>query len=152
MVRLEWAHIEAFDEAAEKPLEPEDLVEVGPRLRLALQPHVRLLHLAYPVDELRLRIGGGNEHATASNAVTESHPAGARPAAKRLKPREVFVAVHRLDDGVFYRRLEPEEFRILTAFRSGATLAKAVGGGDADARIEEWFAAWAELGWLCRRE
>ena len=32
MVRLEWAHIEAFDNAAEKVLGPEDLLELGPRL------------------------------------------------------------------------------------------------------------------------
>ena len=29
MVRLEWAHIEAFDNAAEKVLAPEDLLELG---------------------------------------------------------------------------------------------------------------------------
>ena len=29
MVRLEWAHIEAFDGAAEKALGPEDLIELG---------------------------------------------------------------------------------------------------------------------------
>src|SRR6266851_6586716 len=50
MVRLEWAHIEAFDGAAEKVVGPEDLLELGPELRLRLQPHITLLELRYPVD------------------------------------------------------------------------------------------------------
>src|SRR6266446_571146 len=45
MVRLEWAHIEAFDNAAEKALGPEDLLELGPALQAGLQPYVRLLAL-----------------------------------------------------------------------------------------------------------
>ena len=31
MIRLEWAHIEAFDNAERKALGPEDLLELGPR-------------------------------------------------------------------------------------------------------------------------
>src|SRR6266849_10369122 len=45
MVRLEWAHIEAFDNAAEKVLGPEDLLELGPSFRAELQPYIRLLAL-----------------------------------------------------------------------------------------------------------
>lgn len=150
MVCLEWAHIEAFDEASQKPLGPEDLLEVGPRLRLALQPHVRLLHLAYPVDELRLRISAADrQHSAASNAVSESRPSGARIAAGRLSPSEVFVAVHRFDDGVYYRRLAAAEYRVLSAFAKGSTVGSALAGID-DASLEEWFAGWAQLGWFCR--
>jgi hypothetical protein len=153
MVRLEWAHIEAFDEAAVKPIEPEDLVEVGPGLSLALQPHIRLLHLGYPVDELRLQISTAeNEHATASNAVSEPNTPVVLSAVKRPKKREVFVAVYRFDDAVYYRRLDPREFRILKTFERGATIAKAVGGVDPGPHLERWFAAWAELGWLCHSE
>src|ERR1700733_6899334 len=43
MARLEWAHIEAFDNAAEKALGPGDLLELGPDFRARLQPHIRLL-------------------------------------------------------------------------------------------------------------
>ena len=150
MVRLEWAHTQAFDEAAEKPLGPEDLLEVGPRLRLALQPHISLLELAYPVDQLRLRISAAeSEHAAASNAVLEPRPAV--PAhASRLKPQQVFLAVHRFDDSVFYRRLEAAQFRILTAFRHGAAIGRVLAGEGDHPRLEEWFGAWAELGWFCR--
>src|SRR5580698_4303267 len=49
MVRLEWADIEAFDGAREEALKPEDLAELDfSRLRLRLQPYVRLLDLKYP--------------------------------------------------------------------------------------------------------
>ncbi len=54
MIRLEWAHIEAFDGAERKALGPEDLLELGPDLALALQPHIQLLALQYPVDNLRI--------------------------------------------------------------------------------------------------
>ena len=48
MARLEWAHIEAFDNAAEKALAPGDLLELGPDFRARLQPYIRLLGLEYP--------------------------------------------------------------------------------------------------------
>jgi len=38
MARLEWAHIEAFDNAAEKELAPGDLLELGPDFRARLSP------------------------------------------------------------------------------------------------------------------
>src|SRR5271170_2395711 len=37
MARLEWAHIEAFDNAAEEVLGPEDLLELGSEFRISLQ-------------------------------------------------------------------------------------------------------------------
>src|ERR1700722_2142062 len=61
MIRLEWAHIEAFDNAEHKALGPEDLLELGPELAIALQPHIRLLELQYPVDELRIKMSRHSE-------------------------------------------------------------------------------------------
>src|ERR1700758_5512494 len=49
MARLEWAHIEAFDNASEKVLGPEDLLELGPEFRAGLQPYIRLLAVQHPV-------------------------------------------------------------------------------------------------------
>jgi hypothetical protein len=137
MVRLEWAHIEAFDNAAEKVLGPEDLLELGPTLRAALQPCVRLLALQYPVDNLRI------------------HPTRR---ASRLKPEQVFLAVHRVNLTVYYRRIAPEEYRLLTSLRDGKTIGRAIGiafehsSASAEEQrpmLEKWFATWAELGWLC---
>ncbi|MGH9773124.1 MAG: DNA-binding domain-containing protein, partial [Candidatus Acidiferrales bacterium] len=159
MIRLEWAHIEAFDERREQTLGPEDLLELGPELRIALQPYVQLLELRYPVDELRIHVNrGSEEHGMTSNA------AGAkkRPSVRKisqLKPETIFLAVHRANFDVYYRRLVREEFQVLTAFRGGEPLGAAIAGVTESSalpleqlrqRTEAWFAAWAQMGWLCR--
>jgi len=43
MVRLEWAHIEAFDSEEKSPLSADPFAGLGEDSRLHLQPHVRLL-------------------------------------------------------------------------------------------------------------
>src|SRR5277367_5189091 len=48
MARLEWAHIEAFDNEAVPPLEMDSLLGADPaKIRLQLQPHLTLLQLRY---------------------------------------------------------------------------------------------------------
>jgi len=159
MIRLEWAHIEAFDSAAEKVLGPEDLLELGPAMRIGVQPYIRLLALHYPVDDLRIRVNSEvEEHDAVSNAVhkRKAHRLVSRIA--KLKPEDIFVAVHRLEFTVYYRRLAPEEFRLLEALRRGQPIGKAMDAaledsavplGELRKLVETWFAIWAELGWLC---
>jgi hypothetical protein len=160
MVRLEWAHIEAFDGPAAKPLGPEDLLDLGPGLRMSLPPYMTLLDVHYAVDDLRISVSQGNDpHGTASNAATATkHRATKRKSVPRQKA-PIFIAVHRFDDSVYYRRVEPEAFRILTALRGGATIGTAIEKGfegsslsadDYQGNIGKWFAIWSELGWLCR--
>jgi hypothetical protein len=158
MVRLEWAHIEAFDNAERKALGPEDLLELGPELRLALQPYVSLLALRYPVDELRVKVSDHwEEHGTASNAV--SRPARRHIVRRfaRLRPQQIFLAVHRVDFTVYYRRLDRDEFRLLESFGEGQSIGQALdsalSGTDLESaelqqKIQTWFANWAQLGWL----
>lgn len=67
MVRLEWAHIVAFDGAGEKVLGPEHLIELKPSLRMGLQPCISLLDLHYPVDELRVKVNAGQEGSTVTS-------------------------------------------------------------------------------------
>jgi len=159
MVRLEWAHIEAFDNAEEKALGPEDLLELGPNLRARLQPYVRLLALQYPVDDLRIHVNQTHEdQGAASNAVLEHKHRGLTGRTGRLKPEQIFVAVHRVNFSVYYKRIAPEEYRLLTALRDGKTIGRAIRTAfensslTADQQrsmLEKWFANWAELGWLC---
>src|SRR5712692_4372853 len=159
MVRLEWAHIEAFDNKAEKVLGPEDLLELGPRFRTGLQPYIRLLALQYPVDDLRVRVNqASEEHGAASNTVLKQRDHNLVRRVSRLKPEPIFLAVHRWDFTVYYRRLGPDEFRLLDALRQGQPISRAIRTGfknssvSADEQrslLETWFAAWAELGWLC---
>jgi hypothetical protein len=138
MVRLEWAHIEAYDSEERKALGPEDLLELGPEMRFDLQPHLRLLAVSHSVDELRIQV--------------EEQIAGTGRLQARRAP--AFLAVHRVEFSVYYKRLASEEFRILEALRSGSTLGEALADvpPDCEPSVEGWFAAWSRLGWLCAPE
>jgi hypothetical protein len=152
MVRLEWAHIEAFDSAEGKVIGPEDLLELGPELALSLQPHISLLELQYPVDDLRVKVSKNTEeHGTASNAVSAPVHRHIVRRYARLRPQQIFLAVHRVEFTVYYQRLDPQEFRMLRAIGQGRTIA-AVLETETDLepdKIQSWFANWAQLGWLC---
>jgi hypothetical protein len=152
MIRLEWAHIETFDSGERKPLGPEDLLELGPELVIALQPHIRLLEFQYPVDELRIQIGRQlEEHGQASNAVAA--PTGRRVVGRHARPKrqQIFLAVHRVEFTVYYRRLDPEEFALLLAFGHGRSIGAALQDSQVEpAEIQTWFGNWAQLGWLCQ--
>jgi Putative DNA-binding domain len=155
MLRLEWAHIEAFDNAERKPLCPEDLLELGPELTIGLQPHIRLLELQYPVDELRIKVSQhSEEHARASNAVTAPSKRHIIRRYARLKPQRIYVAVHRVEFTVYYRRLETGEFGLLRAIGEGRAIGEALESQtDLDPiSAQSWFGNWATLGWLCRGE
>jgi hypothetical protein len=160
MIRLEWAHIEAFDAAERKALGPEDLAEINPGLRLSLQPYIRLLELQHPVDNVRVRVNAHvvDEHGAASNAVNERRPRVAQRLA-RVKPERIFLAVHRAEFTVYYRRLEPDEFQLLAFIAQGHTISSALDtllntatadAADAVGRVRTWFSNWSRLGWLCR--
>jgi Putative DNA-binding domain len=160
IVRLEWADIEAFDGKAEPPLRPDDIREnAGPSLRLRLQPHVRLLELRYPVDDLLLEVKKDEDTDFASNAFAERHKRKRVLAVARLKPAPIYLAVYRLDFSVYFRRLEREEFLLLRAFTSGKSLdsaltlafrKSAIPIAERPADIQQWFQNWAALGWFCR--
>jgi len=152
MIRLEWAHIEAFDEKTEKVLGPEDLLELGAGLRLKLQPYIRLIELRYPVDDLRVKANAASEeHGAASNTVLKRKAGRLVKRISRMDPENIFLAVHRHDLTVYYRRLPAQEFALLAALRQGLPVGKAIdAAGDISAKqVEAWFAAWAEMGWLC---
>ena len=161
MVRLEWADIEAFDGESLPPLQAQDLTNANPAtLRLKLQPYVRLLDLRYPVDDLLLAVKGKNQDDAdfASNAFGEKHRRKRVAAVARLKPAPIFLVVHRADYFVYFRRIEGEEFRILSALRAGKTLERAIAGAfrgsaipvdERAGNVAEWFHNWSALGWFC---
>jgi len=163
MARFEWAQVVAFDGPSRPPLSQDDILDAGPaRLRVALQPHITLLECAYPVDELTLALKKRDSalRGEASNTLTAmpSSRATRRPTLPR-KAGRVFVAVHRQENVLFFKRLEPEAYAILTALRDGRTLSAACAAAlrDADpavdwaARVREWFQTWQALGWFSRR-
>lgn len=163
MVRLEWADIEAFDGQAKPPLRSEDLQELEvANLQLGVQPYVQLLELHYPVDDLLLEVKHGDATPDmASNAVQERRKRSRARAVARLAPAQIYLAVHRLDFSVYFRRIEPEEFALLSGLRSGRTVERAIelafrkspvpAAGRA-AFVQRSFQTWATLGWFCRRD
>jgi Putative DNA-binding domain len=159
MVRLEWAEIEAFDEASKPKLAEADLAALGPDPQFALQPFIRLLALHYPVDEMILAIRREQRVIDiASNAVTERPPRRRARMRTLPKPQELFLAVHRADNFVYFKRLDPEAFAILQALREGKRLSEAVehvnwrdgSGEQAAENLQAWFALWSSLGWFCK--
>jgi hypothetical protein len=160
IARLEWADIEAFDGKAEPALRPEDLpAEAGAKLKLKLQPYVRLLDFQYPVDDLLLEVRKEYEDTDfASNAFQERHKRKRVQAVASLKPAEIFLAVHRIDDSVYFRRIAREEFAILSALRDGKALGRAIESAfrkswvpvpERAGMVQAWFQNWAALGWFC---
>jgi Putative DNA-binding domain len=162
IARLEWADIEAFDGKEEPALRPEDLsgVAADANLQLKLQPYVQLLSLKYPVDDLLLEVRDEDEDTDfASNAFQEKRKRKRVQAVAKLKPQAIFLAVHRIDYSVYFRRIEPEEFGILKALREGKPLGEAIELGlrrtaiapeERAASVQQWFQAWATLGWFCK--
>jgi hypothetical protein len=124
-VRFEWAQILAFDEAANTPLHVDELLGADPaKLRLGLQPYISLLALDFPVDDFMLAVKKHDAlRGEASNAKTSG------PKASKLKPpplpkrAKTYVAVHRHDCSLYYKR-----------------------------QIKAWFQNWSSLGWFCRYE
>jgi hypothetical protein len=161
MARLEWAHIEAFDNAARPPLEIRSLAGRDPaRLRLRLQPHLTLLALGHEVDEFLIKIKQGERlRSEASNAIELRRASARRRLRRQLRPKSIFLAVHRHNDAVFYKRLDAAQFCMLSAFQKGATLAEAFDQlahtaaltADTQEKVKGWFETWASLAWFCRQ-
>ena len=157
VVRVEWACIEAFDNAEFPPLSLQEVAVLGGDSRLGLQPYVQLLALDYPADDLVLDMHQKQKR--------ESTEAGARGEVfeeewkpLRLKKRATWIAVHRADMSLYYKRLSREEFQTLNALRQRLSVSDALEAGFAGSRasaasrvrlVQQWFANWAELGWIC---
>ena len=163
IARLEWADIEAFDGKAEAALRPEDISSAdGANLKLTLQPYVRLMSFRYPVDDLLLEVRKEDEDTDfASNTFTERRKRKRVRAVAKLKPAQIFLAVHRIDYSVYFRRLDQEEYSILTALQRGSTLGAAIDAAfrksavapdQRPVQVQTWFQTWAALGWFCRPE
>jgi hypothetical protein len=158
MVRLEWAEIEAFDEAAKPQLSQSDLQTLGDDPQFQLQPYLRLVEVNYPVDKMLLKIRRQQrEFGMVSNAV-EERPQRRRPRKRSLpKSEKVYLAVHRADNSVYLKRLDRDSFAMLRALRQGKRLSEAVecvewsdGTDQASQNLQAWFALWSSFGWFCK--
>jgi hypothetical protein len=158
VARIEWAFVEAFDNAEHTPLTLDQIATLDAGSRLALQPHLRLIALDYPADDLVLSLHDNQKRDT-SEAGLKHEPGPEAPAQlPPLRRKPTWVAAHRVDLSVYYRRLKQEEFLTLAAIRAGQPLVDALETGFRNSQtaedrrpqlVREWFATWAELGWIC---
>jgi hypothetical protein len=165
MARFEWAQVVAFDGESKPALTVDDLLGCDPAsLRLGVQPYLTLLELNYPLDDFVIAIKKRDAalRGEASNAVDTESPSRSSkkaPAVRRPRPQRVWLAVHRLYNVNYYKRLTADAFAILTALRDGKTLARAcsLAAKSSDdpascaSQIGDWFRTWSELGWFCKR-
>jgi hypothetical protein len=153
----------AFDDAARPQITTDDVLDMPPaRLRLGLQPYLSLLELNYAVDKFLLVVKkreADSLRGEASNTPDAMPEAPMRKRRARLPKRErVYLVVHRYDNTLYYKRLEPEGFAILRALQRGMTVEKACLAAlsgtrtdiDWNRKIQEWFHDWSALGWFCR--
>ncbi len=155
VVRVEWAHIEAYDAATVSPFPPESFASICDETMLELQPSVQLLNLSYPVDELLIAMrqdAGSND--TSSNNATAVRKVSQTRRVAQLLPNPIWLAVHRQEFTVYYKRLRLEEYRMLMAIQSGASLGEVFATAFNDslldetaqaALLQECFQQWAAL-------
>ncbi len=158
VANLELAYVDAFDGRQLDPLTAEEAQAIGAESRLFLQPHLRLLELAYPVDNLVLAVKKETPEVDIVSSAATQRDARDRGQIPPIRREAVFLAVHRYDDSVYYRRLDKETFLLLRGLRSGAAVALAASlafaksklTADAQATLlQESFAHASQLGWLC---
>jgi len=158
IARLEWAYIEAFDGASLAPLSWQDFAGLGSDSTLRLQPHLQLLDLQYPVDEVVLAVHKATpEIDIVSSAVSERRQ-GSHLRLPTVNRSSTYLAVHRFGDSVYYRRIEREEFLLLADLGDGDSIATAIERAfegrkvtpeQQAASIQDYFAHASELGWFC---
>ncbi len=143
VARIERAMEDVFDAPRAEPLTADQFAAIGAdeweRVRLTMNPALRLLKLRYPANDYM-------------NAVRS----GKKPRVPR--PRATYTIVYRRGYQVFRRDQEPEQFKLLSALVSGRVLAAAVRvsigrrSGSADrlaAKLGGWFREWAAAGIFC---
>lgn len=160
VARVEWARVLAFDGPEKPVLTPKRIAKLsGDQLCLGLQPYLSLLELNHSVDEL-LKSLKRSEIGAVSNAVAAAQTRRRRQVTVRRSRAPIYLAVHRVNFSVYYKRLDPEAYRLLLALQAGepleAACATAFAGSkelpeQSAARIQEWFARWMEFGWFCAR-
>jgi hypothetical protein len=155
IARFQWAQTVAFDGESRPVIAASQFARTRPsRLRLGLQPYVTLLALRYPVDTyvlaLKRRDALRSEASNTPDAVAAVHRKSRRTALPR--PRRTWVAVHRHNNRLFYKRLDPAAFRILESLARGLTLSRAIAAAGPrvrPAQVRDWFTSWMALGWFC---
>jgi hypothetical protein len=161
MVRLEWADIEAFDGLELPRITADDSGKLSGDTVFRLQPHLHLLDVAYPVDQMLLRIRGLNSKSdTVSNAVLKFPRPSSIRRSSLPRPKKLHLAVYRLERTVYFKRLTRDGFALLQAMGEGKPLEKALEASllhsrrsvdRVSAQLKKWFQDWSYLGWFAQQ-
>jgi len=155
---VEYAEVKAFEAQAKEPLHLESLKTVSPaQLVLQIQPSVNLLELDYAVDDFLLQLNKGHSQSIESNAVANRTVRFVK--AIRPKKRHTYLVVHRLDNAIYYKRLDKDQYLLLNSIKAGKTLMEActelleaktkVKDQEKLAlKVNKSFTTWMELGWF----
>lgn len=161
VARIEWAFVEAFDNAERTPLTLDQVATLDGGSRLSLQPHVQLMALDYPADDLVLAQHDREKRQASEAGVKHEEEIQAAVKLPKLRRKQTWLAAYRIELSVYYRRLMREEYLMLAAIRDGKPLGEAIDTGFQESKIanarrarlvREWFTNWAELGWICAPE
>jgi Putative DNA-binding domain len=162
MAAFEWAQVVAFDGPEFPPLDVDSLLGKNPaKLKMAVQPYITLVELHYSLDDFAI---GLKEQQTAlrseaSNAVDAPPDQTSQKITKPPRIKPVYIAVHRHSNDLYFKRMQREQYLLLSSLRDGVSVEKAcrISMADADEKIDwpplirEWFKTWTELGWFCRK-
>ncbi len=119
-----------------------------------IQPHLRLIESGHDVDTLVLEI---RESAKRNGGVPRAVSANRIKRAKSATP--VYLAIHRFELVVHYKRLDAEMFRLVNTLAKGVSIADAVEVAYSEStltpeqcqqHIQDSFALFAALGWFCK--
>jgi hypothetical protein len=154
MARLEWAEIESFDASECERLSLAEMAALTPTSTLRLQPHLRSMDAGYEVDSLLLEV---RDSIKRRGGVPRAIPQK-RIARAQCNACPIFLAIHRHELVVHYKRLDAEMFRLLQTLGQGATISDAIEFAYADSaltpeqcrqHVQDSFALFATLGWFC---
>lgn len=148
--RFEWAQVVAFDSAALPIFDPSNLTEeLVSSAQIRLQPYVVLLDLDFALDEFEFaptRADSSNAIEAAQCCADRREPVATVPVEERIQ-----LAVHRMpDNDIYFKRLAPDQFKLLQAISSGATIGAALSAVTATPdEVHGWLAEGMSLGWFC---
>jgi hypothetical protein len=158
MAALEWAHVEAFDNESREPLTADEIATLDGDSHIALQPYLRLLAAPYAVDDALLAVREGSQPSGTQTSNAVGIHVVRRTRSRRPSQQQIYLAIYRHDDTVYYKRLSREDFLLLQALEEGRSLGEAIEAAFADsatpesdrpAIIQSAFHHWMQMGWLC---
>jgi hypothetical protein len=112
----------------------------------------------YAVDDALLAVREGSQPSGTQTSNAVGIHVVRRTRSRRPSQQQIYLAIHRHDDTVYYKRLSREDFLLLQALEEGRSLGEAIEAAFADSEtpesdrpaiIQSAFHHWMQMGWLC---